>query len=81
MKGIKMNGLIVQNTKGDNMKYQVDEVEGEKLNPIVIRLYGEDINYIAMNGKLDVYLDERTADSISFHIQSILQDRERRKNT
>lgn len=63
------------------MKYQVDEIEGEKLNPIVIRLYGEDINYIAMNGKLDVYLDEKTADSISFHIQSILQDRERRKNT
>ncbi len=60
------------------MEYSVDEVEGEKKHPIVIRLSGEDVSFIVQKNQISIYLDEKTAESIAFHISSLLQDRERR---
>lgn len=56
-------------------RYEVEEVQHETDKNIVIKLRGENICYTAMNGFIAVYLDEKTADSIAFHIQSIIQDR------
>ena len=62
------------------MTYIVEEVDGETSGKnIAIRLRGDDISFIACSSTLSVYIDEKTADSIAFHIQAILQDRERRK--
>lgn len=60
------------------MKYSVDEVKEEKDKNIVIRLKGEDISFIASPNSVSIYLDEKVADSISWHIQTILEDRKRR---
>ena len=46
---------------------------------ILVRLSGEDISFITMQGSLSFYLDEKTADSLSFHLGTILMDREHRK--
>jgi hypothetical protein len=59
------------------MKYSVDEVKEEKDKNIVIRLSGDDLSYLVQNGKLSIYLDEKIADSIAWHIQTILEDRKR----
>jgi hypothetical protein len=61
------------------MTYQVEEVPNEKDKNIVIRLRGEDVSFQASAYGVSVYLDEKTADSIAFHIQSIIQDRARQK--
>lgn len=61
------------------MKIQIDEVEGEKDKNIAIRLSGEDIKFLASEYSCSIYVDEDMADSICFHLGSILQDRERRK--
>lgn len=58
--------------------YSVDEVPNESDKNIVIRLRGENISYMAQNGTLSIYLNEKTADSIAFHIQAIIEDRSRR---
>ncbi len=60
--------------------YEVNEVEGEPDKNIVIRGRGNSICFNAMNGSFSLYIDETTADSIAFHISTIIQDRERRKN-
>lgn len=61
------------------MNYSVEEVEGEKINNIVVRLKGEGISFLASSNMVSVYLDEKTADSIAWNIQCILQDRDRIK--
>ena len=61
------------------MQYKVEEVEGEKDRNIVIRLIGNDVSFVATRGGVDIYIDEKTADSIAFHIQSIIQDRDLRE--
>lgn len=61
------------------MKYFVDEVQGED-GKIAIGLKGEGISFMATGYAVTIYVDEKTADSIAFHIGSILQDRERRKD-
>lgn len=62
------------------MKYRVDEVENTSDKNIIIRISGEDISFTATNYGVSIYLDEKTADSIAFNIQTILQDRERKKS-
>jgi hypothetical protein len=59
--------------------YSVEEVPNEQDKNIVIRLKGEGISYMAQNGTLSVYLDEKTADSVGFHLLTIIEDRQRRK--
>ena len=58
------------------MKLKVDEVEGEKDKNIAIRVSGEDIKFIASEYSCSVYIDEKNAESLAFHIQSIIQDRD-----
>lgn len=59
------------------MKYSVDEVKNEPDKNIVIKLKGEDISFIATSYSVSIYIDEKTADSIAFHLQAILEDRKR----
>ncbi len=59
--------------------YSVEEVEGEPNKNIAIRLAGEDISFQASGWSVSIYISEDIADKIAFQIQSILQDRERRK--
>lgn len=61
--------------------YRVEEVLNEPDKNIVIRLKGEGISYIAQNGTLSIYLDEKTADSIGFHLLTIIEDRQRTKES
>lgn len=61
------------------MKLRVDEIENEPDKNICIRLSGEDISFTATNYSVSVYIDEDCADKIAFQLQSILQDREQRK--
>ncbi len=62
------------------MKIQIDEVEGEKDKNIAIRLSGGDIKFLASEYSCSIYIDEDIADSLVFHLGTILQDRERRKD-
>jgi len=55
--------------------YQVDEVPMESDKNIAIRISGEDLSFVATQYSVDVYINEKVADSIAFHIQSIIQDR------
>jgi len=59
--------------------YSVEEVISEQDKNIVIRLKGEGISFIAQNGMVSIYLDEKTADSVGFHLLTIIEDRSRRK--
>ena len=61
------------------MTYQVEEVEHKKERNIVIRLKGEDVSFQASAYGVSVYLDEKTAGSIWFHLGVILQEREKKK--
>lgn len=62
------------------MTYQVEEVEHEKERNIVIRLKGEDASFQASAYGVSIYLTEDVADKISFQINCIIQDRDRRKH-
>ncbi|MCK9370575.1 hypothetical protein M0R04_11755 [Candidatus Dojkabacteria bacterium] len=61
------------------MKSSVDEVPYEKDKNIAIRFAGEDISFQASSWSVSVYINEEVADSLIFHLSTILQDRERRK--
>ena len=63
------------------MTYQVEEVEHERDKNIVIRLKGEDASFQASAYGVSIYLDEKTADSISFHINTIIADRQRARDS
>ena len=60
--------------------YSVEEVPNETDKNIVIRLKGDGISYMAQNGSVSIYLDEKTADSVGFHLLTIIEDRQRRKD-
>jgi hypothetical protein len=65
------------------MKLIVDDLEkGVGINnnqDIQIRLSGDDIKFVVTEYSVAIFIDEKTADSIAFHIQSIIQDRARQK--
>ena len=61
------------------MKLSVDEVDTPNKNNIAIRFAGNGVNFQASDYGISVYIDEQTADSVAFHLQSILQDRERKR--
>ncbi len=61
------------------MKLIIDEVEGEKDKNILIRLSGEDIKFLVSEYSCSVYINEDMADSLVFHLGTILQDRERQR--
>jgi hypothetical protein len=62
------------------MKYSVDEVKDLTGN-IIIRIKGKDTSFVAMENSISIYLDEKTASSIAWHINTIIEDRERNKKT
>ena len=66
------------------MKFSVEEVylsnNDVEENNIVIRLSGNDISFQATAYGISIYINEDLADKISFHLQSILQDRHNRRN-
>ena len=61
------------------MKYIIEEVKGEPDKNIVMRFRGDDIVFVATANNISLYIDERTADSIAFHLQTIIEDRKRQK--
>ncbi len=66
------------------MKITVDEVEGKGVGEnndknIQLRLSGEDIKFFATEYSVNFFLDEKTADELSFKIGSVLQEIERKK--
>lgn len=60
------------------MKIIVDEVDFENDKNICIRFSGEDIKFIVTEYSVAVYINNEIADSLQFHLGSILQDRERK---
>lgn len=75
--GVQSVDINGQFKKGVIMTYSVEEVKDEPDKRIAIRLKGDDISFIASSYSLSIYIDEKTADSIAFHIQAILEDRKR----
>ena len=59
------------------MKYDVEETVTGR---IALRVEGDGLNYIATPEEVIIFLDDKQADGIAFQLQSILQDRERKKN-
>jgi len=53
---------------------KIEEVEQKD---IVMRFDGNDARFMASEGKVSIYITESMADSIAFHLNTILQDRER----
>jgi hypothetical protein len=67
------------------MKYSVEDLEKgvgkDNLQNIQIRLSGDDIKFVVTEYSVSLFIDENTADSLQFHISTIIQDRERRKES
>lgn len=61
------------------MKVEIDELEGCTKN-ICITLSGDDLIFTVTPRMIAISLDEKTADRISFHLQSILLDRSWKKD-
>ncbi len=65
------------------MKLIVDEIPLEKKNNILVRLQLEedDLTFIITRNDISFSIDEKTADSLSFHLNTIIEDREHRKES
>ena len=65
------------------MKLIIDKIPLENKNNILVRLQLEedDPTFIATRNGISFTIDERTADSLQFHLSTIIQDRERRKES
>lgn len=65
------------------MKLIVDDLEkGVGINnnqDIQIRLSGDDIKFVVTEYSVSLFIDEDCADSLQFHLSTILQNRERKK--
>jgi hypothetical protein len=58
------------------LKFKVEEC-GED---IVMRFELKDLWFLVSRSSLDLYLDEEIVDSLTFHLQAILEDRARKKD-
>ena len=69
----------------DTCKITVDEVEGGGIGinrdkDIQIRLSGENIKFLATEYSISIFVSEDEGDKLAFHINSLLQERNRKKD-
>ena len=64
------------------MKIIVDEIPLEKTNNILVRLHLEenDSTFIITRNDISFTINESDADKLAFHIQAIIEDRQRAKD-
>ena len=58
---------------------QIDEIKEWKEDNICIRIRGEDLKFQTSEWAVALFIDEDEAEKIVFHLETILQERNRKK--
>ena len=62
------------------MEFIVDDVLHEADHPIMIKLKGDDLHFVAQASSIAIFVDEKSASDIATQIGFVLQDRNLRKD-